>query len=101
MTPSRGLIAAIVASLLLPLAAPDMAHGMAMRKVEKPKHPSKPATKAKSKPTPALVACEPTKFRLIVDVGHTSESPGADSARNDVEFGFNLQLAKLITARLK
>jgi len=98
---SRSLIAAIVASLLLPLALADMAHGMALRKSEKPRHPSKPAAKAKSKPAPAPVACEPAKFRLIVDVGHTSESPGADSARNEVEFGFNLQLAKLITARLK
>ena len=102
MASSGGLIAAILASLLLtPLATVEMAHGMAMRKAEKPRHLPKPTAKAKSKPAAASVTCEPAKFRLILVVGHTSESPGADSARNEVEFGFNLHLATLVVARLK
>lgn len=36
-----------------------------------------------------------------MDVGHTPDSYGALSARNDPEFGFNLHLARLITAKLK
>ncbi len=128
---SRRIVAAIVASLALSSLAPlGPAHAAAAKKTSAakpaPKPEPKPAAwfsfqpkskpntpvkraqvkrvqtnKVQAKPAPAPVACEPAKFRLFVDVGHTSESPGADSARNDVEFGFNLQLAKLIVARLK
>ena len=41
------------------------------------------------------------KFRIVVDVGHTPDSYGALSARNDPEFGFNFRLARLVTAKLK
>ncbi|MBC9878796.1 N-acetylmuramoyl-L-alanine amidase [Bradyrhizobium sp. INPA01-394B] len=58
------------------------------------------AAKASVKPS-AAERCEPGKFRIIVDVGHTSEALGATSARNDPEFGFNLHLAKLVGERLK
>jgi N-acetylmuramoyl-L-alanine amidase len=86
----RGIIAAIVASVvLLSLAPNDRSHAAAGRKV------------ARAKPKPAPAKCEPAKFRLVVDVGHTSESSGAMSARNDPEFGFNLRLAKLIAQKLK
>jgi N-acetylmuramoyl-L-alanine amidase len=95
---SRGLTWAVIALLLPPLAI-EMAHATRARKIGTPKHSPAPTAKARVKPAP--VVCDPAKFRLIVDVGHTSESPGADSARNDVEFGFNLQLAKLLAARLK
>lgn len=50
---------------------------------------------------PAPVKCEPPKFRIVVDVGHTPDSYGALSARNDPEFGFNFRLARLITTKLK
>jgi N-acetylmuramoyl-L-alanine amidase len=53
------------------------------------------------KPPPAPEPCDPRKFKIILDVGHTSESQGATSARNDVEFGFNLHLARLIGEQLK
>jgi N-acetylmuramoyl-L-alanine amidase len=46
-------------------------------------------------------ACEPAKFRIAVDVGHTVESEGATSARNVPEFTFNLRLAQQIAERLK
>jgi N-acetylmuramoyl-L-alanine amidase len=45
--------------------------------------------------------CEPAKFRIVLDVGHTAESEGAISARNVAEFVFNLRLAKRIEEKLK
>jgi N-acetylmuramoyl-L-alanine amidase len=45
--------------------------------------------------------CDPAKFRIVLDVGHTAESEGATSARNVSEFVFNLRLAKRIEERLK
>lgn len=38
-------------------------------------------------------ACPRSKFRVVVDVGHTLEVPGAMSARGVPEYAFNLQLA--------
>src|SRR5262249_61620447 len=40
--------------------------------------------------------CDRAAFRLVVDVGHTAESPGAKSARGVGEYDFNLRLATLI-----
>jgi N-acetylmuramoyl-L-alanine amidase len=88
----RGLIAVLLASLLamLPLWAPAPADARAAkRKI------------AKSAPPPPSAQCEKPKFRIVVDVGHTPESYGALSARNDPEFGFNVHLARLIIAKLK
>jgi N-acetylmuramoyl-L-alanine amidase len=45
--------------------------------------------------------CDPSKFRIVLDVGHTAESEGAISARNVSEFDFNLRLAKRIEEKLK
>jgi len=45
--------------------------------------------------------CEPAKFRIVVDVGHTPESEGAISARNVAEFVFNRRLALKIEQKLK
>jgi N-acetylmuramoyl-L-alanine amidase len=45
--------------------------------------------------------CDPAKFRIVLDVGHTAESEGAISARNVSEFVFNLRLAKRIEQKLK
>ncbi|MBV8925789.1 MAG: N-acetylmuramoyl-L-alanine amidase [Bradyrhizobium sp.] len=50
---------------------------------------------------PAETTCDPAKFRLIVDVGHTAQSDGAMSARNVPEFQFNLHLAERLVAKLK
>jgi N-acetylmuramoyl-L-alanine amidase len=87
---ARGIIAAIVAStFLLLLASIDTSHAVTARKV------------ARARPKPSPEKCEPAKFRIIVDVGHTAESLGADSARNDPEFAFNLRLARLIAEKLR
>jgi N-acetylmuramoyl-L-alanine amidase len=44
--------------------------------------------------------CDRAAFRLVLDVGHTAEVPGAKSARGLHEFEFNLRLAKLIEKQL-
>lgn len=91
MGQSRSIIAGLIASILLsPLALVDVGEAAATRKIARPR--PKPSPPAK---------CETAKFRIVVDVGHTPDAYGALSARNDPEFGFNLRLASLITARLK
>jgi N-acetylmuramoyl-L-alanine amidase len=50
---------------------------------------------------PSKVACQPAKFRIALDVGHTAESEGATSSRNVPEFAFNLRLAQRIEEKLK
>ncbi len=40
---------------------------------------------------PVATRCDPAKFRIVLDVGHTAESEGAISARNVSEFVFNLK----------
>jgi N-acetylmuramoyl-L-alanine amidase len=50
---------------------------------------------------PVATRCDPSKFRIVLDVGHTAESEGAISARNVSEFVFNLRLAKRIEEKLK
>ncbi|WGD52286.1 N-acetylmuramoyl-L-alanine amidase [Bradyrhizobium sp. CB1650] len=88
---SRDIVAAIVA-LLVALTFPPTDHGDAA--------PVRKFTRARPK-APAPEKCEPRRFRIILDVGHTPESFGATSARNDTEFGFNLHLTKLVGERLK
>lgn len=60
---------------------------------------SREPTRAKSRS--AAPACDRAKFRIILDVGHTAEAPGAKSARNAGEFDFNLRLAKRIEEKLR
>ena len=50
---------------------------------------------------PVANRCDPQKFRIVVDVGHTAESEGAISARNKAEFIFNLRLARVVAEKLK
>lgn len=50
---------------------------------------------------PAAPQCDPAKFRIVLDVGHTAESEGAISARNVSEFVYNLRLARRIEEKLK
>ena len=45
-------------------------------------------------------ACVPAAFRVILDVGHTADSPGAFSARGVTEYSFNTQLADAIRQAL-
>jgi len=50
---------------------------------------------------PAAPTCDPSKFRIVLDVGHTAKSEGALSARNVAEFDFNRRLAERIEEKLK
>ena len=124
----RTVIAAVVALVLLPSEAgaagwlPDIFKGPS-KQGKSPAHVAsrKPATLAKRaaapKPhtvrlaavgpanlnllKPAGSMCDPSKFRIVLDVGHTAESEGATSARNVPEFTFNLRLARRIEEKLK
>ena len=44
-------------------------------------------------------SCARSTFRVLVDVGHTATSPGADSARGVPEYEFNLKLADVLRSR--
>lgn len=69
---------------------------------EKPAEPAKPRPADKERTARAAVPkCDPAKFRLIVDVGHTRKSDGAMSARNVPEYDFNLRLATRLVEKLK
>lgn len=96
MGQSRSIIAVLAAPLvasilLLSLALVDTGQAAAARKFAKPR----------PKPPELPLKCEKPRFRIVVDVGHTPDSYGALSARNDPEFGFNLHLARLIAAKLR
>ncbi len=49
---------------------------------------------------PKPSSCARADFRVVLDVGHTAESPGAKSARGADEFDFNRRLAKVIDQAL-
>ena len=121
----RALVAAaLVATLLVPAGAghanwlTDAFKGKDASKQSKPsKHVATPAHAAAAKPhrakhasaapaadkpdRPIAAVCDPAKFRILLDVGHTEKSEGAISARNVPEFSFNLHLAQKIDQKLK
>jgi N-acetylmuramoyl-L-alanine amidase len=45
---------------------------------------------------PRAPTCNRAAFRMVVDVGHTVEAPGAMSARGITEYDFNLRLSRQI-----
>lgn len=120
----RTIIAALVALVVLPVEfcdagwLSDMLKGSS-KQGQSPKRaaPAKPAASPKRhtarqterkpaalKPSaskPVAASCNPAKFRIVVDVGHTAESEGAISARNVSEFTYNLRLAQRIEEKLK
>jgi len=126
----RTIIAAMAASVFLPIEVSDAGWLSGILK-NSPKHGKpptqftsrKPATLAKRaaslkphtakfaalgpavlKPSaskPVAAKCDSSKFRVVLDVGHTAESEGASSARNVAEFVFNLRLVQRIEEKLK
>lgn len=60
------------------------------------------ALPAQAGPAKAALApsCDAAAFKVILDVGHTPEIPGAISARGATEYDFNLRLARVIENRL-
>jgi N-acetylmuramoyl-L-alanine amidase len=126
----RTIIAAMAASVFLPIEVSDAGwlsdllqnspkHGkspthvtsrkpaaLAKRTASRKPHAAKLAAPglAVLKPSaskPVAAKCDPSKFRVVLDVGHTAESEGATSARNVAEFVFNLRLAQRIAEKLK
>ena len=126
----RSIIVAIAALVLLPIEVSDAGwlsdvFKGSSKRTKSPKHvtSAKPATlvrrAASPKPRalqlaalgpgalnpsalkPVATMCDPSKFRIVLDVGHTAESEGAISARNVAEFVFNLRLAQRIEEKLK
>jgi N-acetylmuramoyl-L-alanine amidase len=61
---------------------------------------AEPAATAATAAKPEASACDRAAFRVVVDVGHTAEVPGAMSARGVWEYEFNLHLAKLVEQKL-
>ena len=45
-------------------------------------------------------ACDRARFRIVLDVGHTEQAPGAISARGVAELEFNRRLAAVVAAHL-
>ena len=124
----RAVVAAMVALVLLPIEVSDAGwlsdafkggapQRQSQRRAAAPSTPPKPATsrklrtasRAAPKPAslkpaaakPVATTCDPARFRIVLDVGHTAESEGAISARNVAEFVFNRRLAQRIEEKLK
>jgi N-acetylmuramoyl-L-alanine amidase len=111
---NRAVIAGAVALAVWPVNAGHAFHWPWQKDKAAAKAAPKPASqkpaaaektpadkKLASDEKPVAFKCDPTTFRIIVDVGHTAESDGAMSARNVPEFQFNLRLAKRIVDGLK
>lgn len=49
----------------------------------------------------AVVAAQPQKCRVAIDIGHSLRDPGAISARGVPEYRFNYRMAQLLLARLR
>ena len=110
---SRAAILSIAAVLLLSIVTGNAAWPRAIAR-HSPKHHTPKlaaltpepfirglAASKLSRSKPSAAACDPAKFRIVLDVGHTAESEGAISARNVAEFVFNLRLAQRIVEKLK
>jgi N-acetylmuramoyl-L-alanine amidase len=112
----RTVLAAVAALVLLPVEVSDAswlsdifknksqpdksgAHVASRPRTVKHVAPGPAASKPSSEPT--VTTCDPPKFRIVLDVGHTAKSEGAISARNVPEFTFNLRLAQRIEEKLK
>jgi N-acetylmuramoyl-L-alanine amidase len=87
MRKPRNTRAFLLAALSLLLAATDA-------------HLARSEDQASAAAASAHSNCQPSSFRVVVDVGHTLDVPGAPSARGMPEYAFNLQLAQQIKETL-
>ena len=109
---ARSAISSIAAMLLLAIGTGDASWSRAIAR-HSPKHHGprlaaltpepflRDLAIARHPPSASGASCNPSKFRIALDVGHTAASEGAISARNVAEFVFNLHLAQRIRDRLK
>jgi len=64
------------------------------------RHPARGQEHSAKNSSAAADSCASSAFRVVVDVGHTVDVPGAMSARGVPEYAFNLQLSKDIKQAL-
>jgi N-acetylmuramoyl-L-alanine amidase len=64
------------------------------------RHAARSEERASNSAKPAAASCQRSTFRVVVDVGHTLDAPGATSARGVTEYAFNLQLAQQVKQTL-
>ncbi|WP_249128053.1 N-acetylmuramoyl-L-alanine amidase [Bradyrhizobium sp. AUGA SZCCT0169] len=95
-SPKRAAAPKPAASKPARVAKPAAAPKRRTAKVVAPKAAAKPSVSKT-----AATTCEPSKFRIVLDVGHTAQSEGAISARNVSEFVYNLRLTQRIEEKLK
>src|SRR5688500_2652609 len=53
-----------------------------------------------SSPAAVEETCKRTTFKVLIDVGHTPDDPGAISAHGNPEYGYNLNLANMAMTQL-
>ncbi|HXX26697.1 MAG TPA: N-acetylmuramoyl-L-alanine amidase [Pseudolabrys sp.] len=97
-------IAAALVALPLGIAAAQTTNAPAAAPAATPEVAPAPTTTPAPAAAPAVVAATcatRANFRVVLDVGHTPESPGAKSARGIDEYVFNLRLAKVIDQALR
>jgi N-acetylmuramoyl-L-alanine amidase len=79
-----------------PLAATSPPPAPVATPVETPVETPAPLPPAATQLVPATTKntdCKRSAFKVVVDVGHTVDKPGADSARGVTEYSYNLRLA--------
>jgi len=81
VTPAAATPAAVTPAAVTPAATP-------------------PATATATAAVPPRTDCPSAKFRVVIDVGHALDAPGALSARGVTEYAFNLQLGQNIKQAL-
>jgi N-acetylmuramoyl-L-alanine amidase len=95
-------ICALLSALFIIGAHPALCQAPASKPATQAPSPAAPQGQAKA-PAPAAItaqapvnpdACPRDKFKVVVDVGHTLDVPGAMSARGVTEYAFNLQLGQ-------
>jgi N-acetylmuramoyl-L-alanine amidase len=86
-------------AFLLGLAILLVRAGLGPARSEEPA-PAPTVPAASPAPAPAQADCKRTAFRVVIDVGHTLDVPGAMSARGVTEYAFNLQLSQAINHAL-
>src|SRR6188472_3130397 len=57
-------------------------------------------TQAEDKAPASEDSCRRATFKVLIDVGHTPEDPGAISAHGNPEYGYNLALANAAMTQL-
>jgi N-acetylmuramoyl-L-alanine amidase len=85
-------------ALRLPLAVAAVVGAMLLAGAGR--YPARSEDHAAVPAAAARATCQRSAFRVVIDVGHTLDVPGAMSARGVAEYAFNLQLSEDIKKAL-